>query len=364
LWSNRLFGDRGMRMKKSVSLYAFVFAVSLAVAQMACAIDFTQLENCPRAVNRAYGNIAVRALLDGRLLVWDGDALYVQKLLSGDGFNRIASGYAGDVGFMAISPDGHTALLGAGISGKLYKFDVQTPVDYSSAADLGVVSHYWGAFISNTLVVIDKLTDDYTTDELVIIDISKTGLARKRVMLKPMASQIPSGGFGASAELAVDASLTYLYAMAPVFDSSFMVVSNPLKRIAVSALIGAYNADALLDWDTDAQAIGAETAYASGGPAAVMSGGDLLIVGFGGVQRVRPGTGAIVETYAPAGGVYYGASYNPATGDILPLATDTAGYTLDLVYAPEGRIKSLPVLGGLGLVGLAAAIGLAGRRRL
>lgn len=351
-----------MRMKKSVLL--FVFAVLLSVAQMACAIDFAQLESCPRAANRTYGNIAVRALPDGRLLVWDGDALYVQKLLGGNGFKRIASGYAGDVGFMAVSPDGHTVLLGAGMSGKLYKFDVQAPADYTAAADLGVVSHYWGAFISNTLVIIDKLTDDYSTDELVLIDISKPGLARKRVMLKPVASEIPVGGFGASAELAVDASLTYVYAMAPVFDSSFMVVSNPLRRIAVSALISAYNTDAVLDWNTDAQAIGAPTAYASGGPAAVMSDGDLLVVGFGGVQRVRPGTGAIVETYAPAGGVYYGAAYNPATGDILPLATDTAGYTLDLVYAPEGRINVLPVLGGLGLVGLAAALGFAARRRL
>jgi hypothetical protein len=62
--------------------------------------------------------------------------------------------------------------------------------------------------------------------------------------------------------------------------------------------------------------------------------------------------------------VYYGAVYNPATGDILPIATDTTGYTLDLVYAPEGRINALPVLGGLGLVGLIAALGVAARRRI
>ena len=355
-------------MKKSVSYFAaFFFVATLVFVQTAQALDFARLENCPTAVKRAYGGIAIRPLPDGRLLIWDGDALYVQKLLSGDGYDRIASGYIGDTGFMAIAPDGHTVLLGAGFSGKLYRFDARMPADYTPVADLGVVPyHYWGAFLTDTLVVIDKKTDDYTADELAIIDVTKPDLGRKRVMLKPAVSEIPVGGSAWSTALAVDGERTYLYAMALVYDEWYALVGNQLKRLPVSALINAYNLDTLLDWDADADAhaIGLPTAFLSGGPVEVMASGDLLVVGNGGIQQVRPTTAAIIDTYAPAGDVYYGVAYNPSTGDILPIATDTTGLTLDLVYAPEGRFQPLPVLDGVALTGLIAALAIAAKRRL
>jgi hypothetical protein len=214
-------------------------------------------------------------------------------------------------------------------------------------------------------VAIDKLTDDDSTDEIVIIDISKADLARKSVMLKPAASEVPDDDFAASAALAVDATRTYMYAMEVIFNSSWIVVANPLKRVAVSDLINAYNTDSLLNWTTHAAPIVGPLAFFSGGPAYVMDNGDLLVVGYGGVQRVDPATGTVIETIDPAGPFeYYGVAYNPRTGVVLPIVAEPGYGPMDVVYAPEGAFVALPAVSGFGLLALAAMLAVAGAGRV
>ena len=336
----------------------------LVMAFNAAGTEYGVFTGFPKAAPGAFG-VKAEGLPDGRWVVWNGDAVFLETMAGGDEFKEVASGYAGDPGFMAISPDGHTVLLGAGMSGKLYRFDVRTPVNYTPDADLGVVSHYWGTFLTDTLVAIDKLTDDDSTDEIVIIDISKADLARKSVMLKPAASEVPDDDFAASAALAVDATRTYMYAMEVIFNSSWIVVANPLKRVAVSYLINAYNTDTLLNWTTHAAPIVGPLAFLSGGPAYVMDNGDLLVVGYGGVQRVDPTTGTVIETIDPAGPFeYYGVAYNPRTGVVLPIVAEPGYGPMDVVYAPEGAFVALPAVSGFGLLALAAMLAVAGAGRV
>lgn len=350
---------------RSISLFFVCLTLVLPYAAVAQSLEFDLLDTAPRAVTHPYGNIAVQSLPNGKLIVWDGDAIHVQQILGGNQFSKVASGYLGDTGFMAVSPDGHTLVLGAGMSGRLYRFDLNAPADYSAAADLGVVSHYWGVFLTNTLLLLDKLTDDYATDELAVIDISAPTLNRKTVMLKPPAAEIPAGGFVASAALAVDRTRTNVYAMALAFDGSFSVVANPLKRILVSDILTAYNASQVLDWNTNAVAIGGETAFSSGGPVGVTNEGKVLISGFGGLDLIDPATASILATYDPAGMVYYGGVYNAATGDIIPIATDTAEYTMDLIYMPRGSAQPMPLTGiaGLGILSMLLALRAAKRMK-
>lgn len=355
-------------MSRVLRLFSIPFATLALVAPgIAQAVDFVRVETFPGADPMAYA-IQVRALPSGLLLVWDGNTIHRQVLVGGEEFDPIATGYVGDPGFMAISPDGHTVLLGAGYSGDLYLFDANAPADFTAEAQLATIGHYWGVFLTENLVLVDKATQDYSTCELAIIDISAPTPTATTVMLKPDAADLGAGEYAASAALAVDASRTTVYTMAVIYilDPYYMVVSNQLKRVSVSDLLDAYAGKALLDWDTDATAIGGPADFFSGGPAAVMNNGDVLVPGMGGVNRVDPATGTAVATYNPTGGPwdYYGAAYNPSTGDILPIASDPVDYQTDNVYAPEGAFAELPTLGGMGLVILAAAFAVAGGRRV
>lgn len=345
-----------MMCKKCLVLsFLFVFFAVFAHA------DFVRVDSIPRAVMRPYGNISAAFLPDGRLVVWDGNSVYAQPLAGADEMRQIATGYTGDTAFMTVAPDGHTLLLGAGMSGKLYKFDIHAPADYSTAALLGVFPHYWGAFLTQSLVVIDCMADDWSTDQLAIIDISKPDLAPHVVMDKPTAGNVPAAGFAASAALAVDPSGTWLYAMEVTFDSSFMVVANPLKRIPASELLGAYQSRSKLDWGAFG-GIGAGI-YATGGPVAATIGGGVLLAGFGGVQEINGETGAVIAEYNPGGFVYHGAAYDRATDTVFPIATDEAEYTMDLFYAPANAFHALPVCGIAGLGVSAVMIAFARIRR-
>jgi hypothetical protein len=349
-------------MKRFTFSHSVCFFLSLFLFSVSAEADFVRVDSIPRAVTRPYGNISTAFLPDGRLVVWDGNAIYLQPLHGADEVRQIASGYAGDTAFMAVAPDGHTLLLGAGMSGKLYRFDTSAPADYSPAALLGTYSHYWGAFLTQSLVVIDRVADDWTTDQLAIIDISAPDLAPRVVMNKPAAADVPVGGFAASAALAVDASGSWLYTMAAVFDSSFAVVANPLKKIPAAQLITAYQDQSVLDWN-DFDAIGAGP-YATGGPVAATNSGNVLLAGFGGVQEVDCESGAVIATYSPGGFVYHGAAYDRATDTVFPLATDDADYTMDLFYAPDGAFHAMPVSGNVALAALLTALATLGAARI
>ena len=213
--------------------------------------DFERVPGFPGADLSAYG-IAVQALPSGLFLVWDGNGIHRQTLVGGEDFDVIASGYEGDPAFMALSPDGHTVLLGGGMR-PLMLFDVNNPVDYTPAAVLSdSISQWWGVFLTEDLILIDKGTDDWTT-ELVIVDITEETPVAETVMYKPAADDLGVGEYAASCALAVDPARTTVYCMSNiyVFDPDFEVVSNEMKSISVSALINAYQDKAILDWNSD-----------------------------------------------------------------------------------------------------------------
>jgi len=337
----------------------------LLASGVAWTVEYELAEGFPEAAAGAYG-IEIDALGDGRLVVWNGETVYVQSLPGGNRFVAVGTGYVGDPGFMAVSPDGHTLLLGAGYSGKLYWFDADNPSDYTPESVAATAGHYSGVFLTETLVLLDKTADDFSTCELAIIDLSSPAPAAKTVMRKPSAGDVPAGGFAASAQLAVNSGRTTVYAMSVVYDEMYTVVASQLKSISASALIGAYNADETLDWDTDAAAIGEPMEYNSGGPAGVMGDGTVVIGGFGGIQLLDASTGAIEETLMPAGFDYYGVACNTHTGDIYAIVADPLDWSMDVVYAPLGALTPLPGLSIAGLVvltGALAAAGVIGRRR-
>src|SRR5690606_21206309 len=80
---------------------------------------FQQYQNFPQPAPGVFGIVGT-GLPDGRLLVWNGNELIVEVDPGLEQFDTIASGYAGDPGFIAISPDWQRLILGAGFSGNLY----------------------------------------------------------------------------------------------------------------------------------------------------------------------------------------------------------------------------------------------------
>lgn len=334
----------------------------LAMAFNAAGTQYGVFTGFPKAAPGAFGVQAV-ALPDGRWVVWNGDAVFLETMVGGDEFKEVASGYAGDPGFMAVSPDGHHVLLGAGYSGKLYVLDTNAPADYSPGSEVATVTHYYGVCLTESLVLLDRATDDNTTSELVVLDLSSPSPTHRRVMSKPPNADLNGTEYGVSACLAVNASHTMVYTTGLVYDG-WDLVSNQLKKVTVAALVNAYQTSTPLDWNIDAFSIGASGAFGAGGPAGISASEELFIGGFGGVQRVDPAMGTVIETIDPAGPFeYYGVAYNPRTGVVLPIVADPADWSMDVVYAPEDAFAPLPAGSGLGLLALAAMLAVAGAGR-
>jgi hypothetical protein len=350
-------------MRYTIRLTICSFVLVAVAGFSAAGTEFEVLADFPKAAAGAYG-VKAEGLPDGRFIVWNGDAVFVQTIVGGNAFKQIASGYAGDPGFIAVSPDGHTVLLGAGYSGKLYKLDVWAPVSYSPGSEAATVTHYYGVYLTQDLVLLDRAADDLPTTELVVVDVSSPSPVPVRVMFKPDETDLTGDQYGVSACLAINSSRTTVYTMGLVYDG-WTLVSNQLKKIPASVLIGAYQAKTDLDWNTDAIAIGGPGAFNSGGPGGISSSEELFIGGFGGVQRVNPFMATVVATYDPAGPFeYYGVASNPYTDVVLPIVADPADYSMDVVYAPEGAFAAVPALGAVGLVMVVAMVILSGVWRL
>lgn len=326
----------------------------------ASAQSYTQFQNFP---DPAIYAVVGTGLPDGRVVVWNGDGVYAQVFVGGDSFREVASGYAGDPAFIDLSPDGHTLLLGGGYNGMLYLLDMDNPVDYTTGSEVFNVGHYSGAFLTGDLVVLDRGKGDWQNDEIGIVDLSADPIAYKAIMDKPASGDVGAGSAAGSAMLALDASRTTLYATEYLYDSSFwFTVGAQLKSIAVADLVSAHASSSTLDWVTDATAIGADLDFGASGPIAVTNDGNLLIGDFwiDGLQVVDPGTATIVETLSPNGlGMgTYGAIYNRYTDDIIVLNNGADA------YIAEGGVQPVPVASGLGLIALAGALTVLGRRRL
>jgi hypothetical protein len=329
-------------------------------------MEFTRYEKFPVPAAGAFG-VTGLGLPNGRLLVWDGDALHLQKAVDADAFQRIAGGYAGDPGFVALSPDGATVLLGQGFGGALYRFLPNAPVSFSPAAVVGSVPHYSGVFLTESLVLLDTVRLDFSGTDLQVLDVSGAKSAPRMVVAKPVAADgekqvvVEKPPFSYSASVSIDRDAGMVYAM----DGN----TRELRAFSVAALLAAYAGAGTLDWSADGVLIGAPGQFFSGGVAGITPGGRLVVPGSagflqpGGIQLVNPrlddpSLAAVEETLDPAGTQpFYSAIYNGYTDTI----TAVDGFTGD-VYAPEGTLVGLPVAGPVGLTLLAAALLLAARR--
>lgn len=351
--------------KNPIIFRAGLFAGLLSFAAAASGhAAFQPFQNFPAPAPNAF-TVSVLGLPGGSLLVWNGDAIYIQDGAGRDRFTQRASGYPGDPGFADLAPDGSRVLLGAGFMGELYAFDWQAPEDFTPAALLATRPHFSGAFLSNSLVILDAGKPDFTGSELVIVDLDNAKAEPAAVVTKSekyawdvkqvVADKPP---FSFSGAIAVDFAGGLVYAM----DAN----TREVRAFSISALINAFNAQTTLDWETDGVLIGAPGQYFSGGVSAVLPGNELLIGGSegfglpGGIQLVDADTGAILEFLDPEGGEpFYSVFYNAFTGDII--ARSESG----IVYGPSESFVQLPALGPLGLFGLALALaaGIARRRR-
>jgi len=355
-----------MRQKKFFPIAVFV---SMFFSTVCGALEFEALLNAPAPAPGAT-SLAVKTLPNGCLLIWDGNTVYRQPLPHADVFNPIATGYAGDPGFMALSPDGHTVLLAAGLSKKLYVLDLNEPAPYSPASEIapanypGGFSQYWGVFLTDSMVLLDS--GNFVTDELGIFDLHDPAAGYRAVMQKP--ATLNPGESAASAMVAIDSARTMVYAMSFVLDDMWNSTAQ-LKRIPAAALIQSFQTSSTLNWDTDATAIGGPNDFFTGGPSEVMENGQVLIGGTGGVQRVNPAAGTVVQTYAPFSDPLdpwhynYTPAYNPVTGDIMLIVTDWHTFTTRL-YVPQNTFGALPVWSISGGIALLCALALAGRRGL
>lgn len=349
----------------------FLFSLALIQALSGAALEyggstrFTRYDEFPSPAPFSYAVLGA-ATSDGRLLLWDGDTLYRQRGPQMDLFIPVASGYAGDPGFLAIAPDGHTAVLGAGFMGDLYRFDAYAPEDFTPASVIGNIAHFSGVFLNNTLLLIDAGKADWSGSELVIFDLEGVKSLPLPVVRKPswpidkqQVVEKPLGSY--SCAMTVDPVQGVVYVM----DGNL----RELRAFSVAALIEAYRNGMTLDWVADGTPIGQPGDYFGGGVSGITPEGYLVIGGSegldpgtwlplpGGIQIVDPVSGAIVALLDPAGTAPFTVLiYNPYT-HVITVTAD------GLVYANK-PFQGMPALSITGLVLLTLAMGCCLRRRL
>lgn len=302
-----------------------------------------QFSRFPTPATGAF-NVVAAPMIDGRLLVWNGGELFEQAGVNLDYFTQVASGYPGDASFLAITPDGTRAALGAGFSGEITVVPLSAPG--TAVATVNTVNNYSGVWISNTQLIINRAVFigpnpyDYDQPELVLVDFSATPVFR--VVVEDVGAY--------SASVAVDGALQFVYAADGL--------TGETRRFEVTDLISAFNTNTPLSW-TNGSLIGT---FNSGGPAGVDNEGNLVIGGFGSIQTVNPSTGTVVESYDPVGTgfEFYSAGYNPFTGLIIAIQSVNLG--VPGLWSPADTLVPLPALTGLGLLTCLAAVAALGGR--
>lgn len=328
----------------------------------ATAADFVRYDQFPST--QRYSVVGA-ALSDGRLLVWDGETVYAQPHAQVDAFLRVGTGYSGDPAFLIVSPNGHTALLGAGGYGadpyldRIYRFDASAPSNFSEESVALTLPHYTAAFLTERLVLIDAGAGDWMNSVLSVYDLDGAKSAPVPVVYKPASKAPVVNKPGYSAAVGVDRLRGRVYAM----DAATL----ELRSFSLTAMITAFEQGQLLDWASDGVRIGVPGQYFSGGVAGVTQEGRLLIDGAlgwglpGGVQVVDPVHGTILEVLDPTGSQAYArAIYNPGTRETTVMANGLTYVSGSFTTMPLG---SWPVLGILmAMVMLGGVRFLRGRR--
>lgn len=319
--------------------------LGLVFSPLAGALTSTALAGFPTPAPGAFG-VTAAPLPDGRFLLWNGDTVFFQSEPGSAVFAPVATGYAGDPGFAAVSPDGHTVLLGAGFSGDVYLFDAATPADFSPAALIANQAHFTGTFLTSTLVLLDAGKSDFSGSELTILDISGTKAAPVTVVRKsakyawPKQLVVDKPPFAYSSAMTVDDDAGIVYAM----DGN----ARELRYFSVAALVQAFQSATPLDWETDGTLVGQPGVYYSGGVSGITADGRLVIGGSegfllpGGVQLVQPVSGLVTATLDPSGNhSFYTIAFNPAAQTVLAMVEGAflgEAYAVDLDASAAGGI--------------------------
>ena len=354
---------------KRFSLVVVLALLALPLAANAVPTDYAVLDNFPGPAPGSF-NVVGTNLADGRLILWNGDQVFVQRLVNADDYIRIASGFAGDPSFVALSPSGQTLLMGPGgygaspYLGQLYTFDVGAPGNFG-AGNIAVTGQeaFSGVFLTESLALLDVGTPDFTGSFLAVVDLSgaKSGV-RTVVTGLPAApaekdTLVTKPPFTYSGSLAVDRDRGIVYAV------SAFGVPQEIRYFAITDLVSAFEGNGTLDWSTDGVLVGSSGQFYSGGIAGVTSEGYLVNGGGGGVQIIEPAfpntaNASVVQTLDPANNAgFYSILYNNVTGAIL---AQNNGVT----FAPGFAAQPVPVAGGLGLLLLSGMLAVAARRRL
>ncbi|HNT89899.1 MAG TPA: immunoglobulin domain-containing protein, partial [Candidatus Hydrogenedentes bacterium] len=325
--------------------FFFLAVFVILAAGTAWAVTITPLADFPAPAPGAYV-VTGAALGDGRYLIWDGDAVYIESATGTGGFAPVADGYAGDPGFAAVAEDGHTAVLGGGFNGNLYLFDADQPEDFAPESIVANRPHFTGAFLTDTLVIVDAAKPDFSGSELAIVDLAAKGGSAVAVVTKsaryalPKTVVIEKPPFSYSSAITVDTVRGVVYAM----DGN----TRELRQFSVSAIIAAYTGSNVLDWETDGALVGQAGMYYTGGVSGITSEGFLVIGGSegyllpGGIQFVALVSGDVVALIDPTGNRdFYSVVFNPVAQTLLALvegAWQGQAYAVDLacVNNPEG----------------------------
>ncbi|GEM_PF-891702 len=316
-------------------LYIFS-GLMLIILQVSFGARVVQLNNLPQPAPGSYF-VTSAPLSNGTYLVWNGDEVFKQSGMYEDNFIKIAEGYQGDPAFIAVSPNGNIAILGQGYLGDLYRFDLTNPQDFAPECIVGNISHFYGAFLNENLLILDVGKFDFSGSEIHVISItggkSTSRPIISRTFIRPKNMIIDKPPYAYSATIAVDRIQGWVYIMD----------SNPreLRRFLISDIINAYNTNSTLDWENDGVLIGEPGRYFSGGVSGITNDGLLIIGGSegfmmpGGIQEVNPINGEILRVWDPAGNQgYYSAFYNPIGDSILGIVNN-AGYLIIRSYTEE-----------------------------
>ncbi len=342
-------------MKRQVSVACLLLFFSVLAAPAALALAWQPLLSMP-APSAVSFSVKVDALPDGRLVAYDGDSIWVQNAVNVDGWTRIASGYLGDPGFVAVDPIGTRIAIGAGSGG--FDFNTFSPAGPSyvwilnlsnpmDAADntvnrILVPNNYDGAWLSATKLLIDS-GPSYVS-ELGVVDFSATPPVYKAVM---------TDKGGTSCDFALDPAGQYVYV---TWVAMWPDTSSLTKRVPVSAFLTAFETDTQVSWTSvpTGDVIGN---FRGGGVGAVTRRGMLVYSGANPLLYVSPILRTVVTEENPSDDpfAYYSVGYNRANDSVY--AYHAGGYLTD------GTV-GIPVAGPAALVISTLLLALAASRRL
>jgi hypothetical protein len=294
--------------------------------------------------------VVAGGLADGRFILYDGNGdIWIESGRGAGNYAKVASGYFGDPGFIAVAPDGHRCLVSSGYTGMLWLFDANAPVNAGSPL-VTLSGGYWAAWLDNQKLLIDCATwvgpgqFDYQAN-VVVLDTTTHHVGT-----------VITGGRTASAALSIGNGFAY------VTDG----ITGATNRFAVADLLNAYATATPINWPASPNF----GTFNAGGASAVTNSGALIFQG-NSVQYVDA-NGNVLGTDTPNTAVpypFYTAAYNPATGNVLVVSTDwtngwppiVTGWGSDEPY--DNPPVAMPVSGPMGLLLLTAAVAALGLRR-